>query len=131
MSFPVYESYRQIGSFWFDSLPSYWGIAPLRWISSIYAGGTPDKRNVEFWENGSIPWLNSGSVNQSEITKPSALITVEAFRNSSAKWIPAGGLVVALAGQGKTKGTVAQLTIESTCNQSMAAIVPSQPGSER
>ena len=73
-----------------------------------------------------IPWLNSGEVNQWVINKPSAFITEEAFRNSSAKWIPKDALVMALAGQGKTKGMVAQLGIESTCNQSMAAIVPAR-----
>jgi type I restriction enzyme S subunit len=46
------------------------------------------------------------------------------YRNSSAKWIPKNSLVVALAGQGKTKGTVAYLKIDTTGNQSLAAIVP-------
>jgi type I restriction enzyme S subunit len=72
-----------------------------------------------------IPWLNSGAVNDRLISEPSTFITAEAFTNSSAKWVPTGALVMALAGQGKTKGMVAQLAIPSTCNQSMAAIVPS------
>jgi type I restriction enzyme S subunit len=79
---------------------------------------------MEFWENGTIPWLNSGAVNDGRIYEASAYITQEAFESSSAKWIPPGALLMALAGQGKTKGMVAQLMFESTCNQSMAAIVP-------
>lgn len=55
---------------------------------------------------------------------PSAFITEDAYDGSSAKWIPEGALVMALAGQGKTKGMVAQLGIAATCNQSMAAILP-------
>ncbi|MGY0377964.1 restriction endonuclease subunit S [Providencia sp. PROV170] len=103
----------------------------MKWTSHLYSGGTPSKDNLSFWENGSIPWLNSGAVNQSLIEKPSAFITRDAFNNSSAKWIPKQSLVMALAGQGKTKGMVAQLAIDSTCNQSMAAIVPSKDISSR
>ena len=109
---------------WADSLPETWQDITLRWGASIFAGGTPSKSNSGFWENGSIPWLNSGSVNQGLIKRASAFITEAALKQSSARWIKRGSLVIALAGQGKTKGTVAQLDIDATCNQSMAAIVP-------
>jgi type I restriction enzyme S subunit len=109
-----------------DRVPQHWDAAALRWLSKRYAGGTPDKGNDAYWEDGSIPWLNSGAVNDAYITVPSELITPEGFANSSAKWIPEGALVMALAGQGKTKGMVAQLGIATTCNQSMAAIIPVQ-----
>jgi type I restriction enzyme S subunit len=55
---------------------------------------------------------------------PSEFITEEALNKSSAKWIPKGSILVALAGQGKTKGMAAQLMFDSTCNQSMCAVVP-------
>ncbi|KJF90423.1 restriction endonuclease subunit S [Photobacterium leiognathi] len=121
-----YETYKESSIEWSDVLPTHWESVSLRWISTIYAGGTPSKTNLSFWENGTVPWLNSGSVNQRLIIKPSTYITDQAYKNSSAKWIPKDSLVVALAGQGKTKGMVAQLGIDSTCNQSMAAIVPNQ-----
>lgn len=124
MSFSDYKKYTAIGTYWYDFLPEKWKVASLRWIAEIYAGGTPDKTNLDYWEDGEVPWINSGAVNQQLVTKPSALISMGALRNSSAKWIPHGGLVMALAGQGKTKGMVAQLGIATTCNQSMAAIVP-------
>ncbi|AVE40364.1 restriction endonuclease subunit S [Providencia rettgeri] len=126
-----YPEYKEYNSAWFDFLPSHWQSVSLKWTSHLYSGGTPSKDNLSFWENGSIPWLNSGAVNQSLIEKPSAFITRDAFNNSSAKWIPKESLVMALAGQGKTKGMVAQLAIDSTCNQSMAAIVPSKDISSR
>lgn len=111
---------------WTDYLPIEWEEACLRWYASLYAGGTPSKAVESYWENGTIPWLNSGSVNEEVITEPSAFITEEAFNNSSAKWIPKGSLLMALAGQGKTKGMVAQLSFDATCNQSMAAILPNE-----
>lgn len=107
---------------WLGGLPKAWKSAKLRWISQRYAGGTPDKNNLDYWEEGTIPWINSGAVNQRLIKTPSAFITESAFNESSTKWVPKGALVMALAGQGKTKGMVAQAGIQTTCNQSMAAI---------
>ena len=94
----------------------------LRAISHIYAGGTPDKKATRYWENGSIPWVNSGTVNQGLVTRPSAFISEEAFENSSTSWARKGDLIVALAGQGQTKGKVAQMGMDACVNQSMAVI---------
>lgn len=124
MSLPKYREYKASGLSWADELPAHWSTASLKWLCKRYSGGTPDKARMEFWENGTIPWLNSGAVNDGRIYEASAYITHKAFESSSAKWIPPGALLMALAGQGKTKGMVAQLMFESTCNQSMAAIVP-------
>ena len=117
---------KDSGVEWIGEVPEHWGNAHLRWLTTRYSGGTPDKLNLDYWTEGNIPWINSGAVNQLFISEPSAYITEAAFENSSAKWIPAGALVMALAGQGKTKGMVAQLAIPTTCNQSMAAIIPNQ-----
>ena len=125
MSVRAYAEYRDTGGEWLPRVPAHWRTASLRWLSRRFSGGTPDKNTQEYWTDGSIPWLNSGAVNQTLITEPSTFISESGFSNSSAKWIPEGALVMALAGQGKTKGMVAQLAIPSTCNQSMAAIVPS------
>ncbi len=126
MSFPRYESYKDSGVEWLGEVPEHWKTASLRWISKRYSGGTPDKLNLEYWTDGTIPWLNSGAVNESIITEPSAYISEDALLKSSAKWVPKGALVMALAGQGKTKGMVAQLDIKTTCNQSMAAIITTE-----
>lgn len=121
-----YKSYEESGIDWANEIPSGWQVSKLKWISKRFAGGTPDKSNDSYWENGTIPWLNSGKVNDWYITSPSTYITIEGYNNSSANWITKGALVMALAGQGKTKGMVAQLGIDATCNQSMAAIVPNE-----
>lgn len=124
MKFAAYSHYKPSPISWLDQMPKHWDAASLRWMSRRYSGGTPDKGNEAYWEDGAIPWINSGAVNDGYVVEPSALITREAFANSSAKWIPKDALVMALAGQGKTKGMVAQLGIKTTCNQSMAAIIP-------
>ncbi|MBI4742892.1 MAG: restriction endonuclease subunit S [Betaproteobacteria bacterium] len=131
MSLPRYPEYKDSGVEWLGEVPAHWRTASLKWLSKRYSGGTPDKNNLDYWTDGTIPWLNSGAVNQSRITEPSAYITSSAFEASSAKWIPSGALVMALAGQGKTKGMVAEVLFETTCNQSMAVIVPQAKAATR
>lgn len=111
---------------WNSSLPQGWSVARLRWLAQIYAGGTPSRDDPSYWSDGTIPWVNSGAVNDWAITSPSEYITETALRGSSARWIPAGSVLVALAGQGRTKGMAARLEFPSTCNQSMAAIIPGE-----
>ncbi|HAT1987219.1 TPA: restriction endonuclease subunit S [Legionella pneumophila] len=123
MSYSYYEHYKNSGENNIGLIPQSWKVAKLYLLSKRYAGGTPDKNTSEYWENGTVPWLNSGSVNQFLITSPTTYITSDALEKSSAKWVPKGALLIALAGQGKTKGMVAQTTFDTTCNQSMAAII--------
>lgn len=119
-----YEQYKDSGVEWIGEIPYKWKMASLKWKSKIFSGGTPDKNRPEYWFNGSIPWLNSGAVNQFIIKEPSSFITEEGFKNSSAKWIEKDSLVMALAGQGKTKGMSALVTFRTTCNQSLSVIHP-------
>jgi len=117
---------KDSGIEWLGEIPEHWETVSLKWVSKIYSGGTPSKNNSEYWVNGTIPWLNSGTVNQGDITEPSEYITEDALNNSSAKWIPEKALVIALAGQGKTKGMIAQVQFKTTCNQSLGVIVPNE-----
>ncbi len=126
MKYQAYAEYKDSGVEWVDLIPIHWGRVNMRWQVQLYAGGTPSKNIEEYWEEGTVPWINSGAVNQITVTQPSMYITEQAYTNSSAKWIPKNALVMALAGQGKTKGMVAKLAIDTTCNQSMAAIVPNK-----
>ncbi len=119
-----YEKYKDSGVEWIGEIPEGWEVASLKWVSKIYSGGTPDKNNADYWFNGTIPWLNSGTVNQFIITNPSEYITEDGFHNSSAKWIDKNSIVIALAGQGKTKGIAALVTFKTTCNQSLGIIKP-------
>lgn len=109
---------------WAPDIPPTWDVVNLKMLARIFAGGTPDRKNADYWSDGTVPWLNSGSVNDWAISKPSELIAREALANGATRWAPKGAVLVALAGQGKTKGMAARLEIDSTLNQSLAAIVP-------
>ena len=88
----------------------------------IYSGGTPSTSHSEYWENGTVPWMTSGEVNLKIIRETEKYISESGLKNSSAKIVPKNSIVIALAGQGKTRGKVARTRIELTTNQSLAAI---------
>lgn len=88
----------------------------------IYSGGTPDTKKTEYWEGGTFPWMSSGEVNLKTVKETEKYITEAGLNNSSAKLVPKNSVVMALAGQGKTRGKVARTRIALTTNQSLAAL---------
>ena len=88
-----------------------------------FPGATPKTTHPEYWENGTIPWMSSGEVNQEEVTFTEKKITPKGYDETSTKMVPVGTVVIALAGQGKTRGKVAITRIPLCTNQSLCAIV--------
>ena len=109
-------------------IPVEWELISLenRKYFELATGGTPSTAKKEYWENGNIPWLSSGEVHNKKIKNTAVKITQLGFENSNARFYPIGSVLIALAGQGKTRGTVAITEIETTSNQSIAAIIPDQ-----
>lgn len=125
-----YQTYKDSGFKQLGEVPEHWRAAPLRRYCTVFAGATPSRAKPQFWRNGSIPWLSSGDVNLRTIGKARQFITKEGLDNSSTRWIRPNSLVLALAGQGKTKGMVATVEFATTCNQSLAAIEPNSSESK-
>ena len=88
----------------------------------IITGGTPSTTVDKYW-GGSIPWLASTEIHQKIITRATKNITNIGLNNSSAKMAPKDSVLIALAGQGKTRGTAAFLAYPMALNQSLAALV--------
>lgn len=88
----------------------------------IITGGTPSTTVDKYW-GGSIPWLASTEIHQKIITRATKNITKIGLNNSSAKMAPKDSVLIALAGQGKTRGTAAFLAYPMALNQSLAALV--------
>jgi type I restriction enzyme S subunit len=84
-------------------------------------GGTPSRNNPAFWRNGTIPWINSGKVNDHRVTEPSELITELALEKSAAKLMPPGTTLIAITGA--TLGQVSMLEIQATANQSVVGVI--------
>lgn len=92
-------------------------------VAECLAGATPKTSIPAYWENGTIPWMSSGEVNNKVIYKTGAKITQKGYESCSTKMVPPNTVVVALAGQGKTRGTVAITRIELCTNQSLCSII--------
>lgn len=92
-------------------------------IARIFSGGTPSRANPSYW-NGNIPWVKTTQIQNCVITPQDVdeWITEEGLKNSSAKLIPKDTLLIAMYGQGKTRGQVAILGLDATINQACAAI---------
>jgi type I restriction enzyme M protein len=105
-----------------------WPIVSLGKICTFMTGGTPTSTVAEYYDGGTVPWLVSGDIHKLEIWDCEKRITHKAVENSNAKVLPTDSVLIALNGQGKTRGTVALLRMENaTCNQSLVAITPSKP----
>ena len=103
-----------------------WSIKKMEEIATCIAGATPSTLKEEYWEGGTIPWLSSGEVHKGRIFDTDKKITELGYSNCSTKLIPAHTVVLALAGQGKTRGTVAVAEIRLCTNQSICSIVTNQ-----
>ena len=108
----------------FSGFTDTWEQHKLGDHSEIVAGGTPNTGHPEYWNPKEIPWMSSGEINNKVIYSTDNMISKIGFSNSSAKWVKEKSVLIALAGQGKTRGTVAISEIPLTTNQSIAAIQP-------
>lgn len=86
------------------------------------SGGTPSRKNEKYYQNGTIDWVKSKELNRSFLLKTEEKITVEAVENSSAKFLPANSVLIAM--YGATVGEYAIITKEMTCNQAVCALKP-------
>jgi Restriction endonuclease S subunits len=101
-------------------IPQGWEVKRIGDTFQTILGGTPSRAKPEYWEGGTIPWINSGKVNKLRIIEASELITSLALEKSAAKLMPRGTTVLAITGA--TLGQVSYLEIETTANQSVVGI---------
>lgn len=103
--------------------PVSWGVAAIADVSDLATGATPNSGRPDYY-GGPIKWLRSGDVSKRVITDCDGRITQSGLDSSNCKLIPADCVLIALNGQGKTRGSVAILRTEAACNQSLVAIMP-------
>ena len=106
-------------------IPEDWDVRKIGDFTDATAGGTPSTSHPEYW-NGEILWMSSGELNKRRIHNVIGRITELGYNNSSTHMIPENCVLIGLAGQGKTRGTVAVNYVELCTNQSIAAIFPSK-----
>ncbi|MCR8996515.1 restriction endonuclease subunit S [Brevibacillus laterosporus] len=113
---------KRVPEFRLSGFTDDWEQLKLGEHSEIKTGGTPKTGISEYWFPKEIPWMSSGEVNKKRLFNTDNQISEKGLENSSARWIKEKSILIALAGQGKTRGTVAINEIPLTTNQSIAAI---------
>ena len=124
MKYKQYQKYKDSGVEWIGEIPEHWDIYKISHLSQVNSGGTPSTSKEEFWNNGNIPWVNSGEVQNCIIETPSDYITELGLENSAAALFPKNTVVIALTGA--TAANVGILDFETSTNQSVTGIFPSQ-----
>ena len=100
-----------------------WVIDSIGNIFETTSGGTPSRTESAYW-NGDVPWVTTSLVDFGVITSAEEFITAQGLKSSSAKLFPEGTVLMAMYGQGKTRGKVALLGVKAATNQACAAILP-------
>ena len=112
---------RESGSDLIGLVPEGWPVGSLGYLATVTTGSTPDRGNPDYW-NGDIPWVKTGEVAYETIMSSEEKITAAGLANSAAKISPPGTLLMAMYGQGVTRGRVATLGVAAAYNQACAAI---------
>jgi type I restriction enzyme S subunit len=107
------------------SIPETWLKIRIGEIFDVEIGATPSRNVSEYW-NGNIKWVSSGEVHFSAINETNEHITQLGVNNSSTKVQPAGTVLLAMIGEGKTRGQAAILNVPAAHNQNTAAILVSK-----
>jgi type I restriction enzyme S subunit len=107
----------------FSDLEQNYPSKDIKSFASVGTGVTPLKTNQTYYDNGTINWITSKSTGEPYVNKADELITVIALNECRLTLNPVGTLIVALYGQGKTRGQVSELMIEAATNQAVATIL--------
>ena len=104
-------------------IPDSWEWVRLEDIAKIGTGATPSKSNREYY-SGNINWVSSSVTSFPYVDEPTDLITELALKETNCEIYPTGTLLMAMYGEGKTRGQLTELRIEAASNQACAAIIP-------
>lgn len=101
-----------------------WDKVAIGEMFEIKTGATPSRKENSYWEGGTIPWVKTTELKEYIINETEEYITEDGFNNSSVNLLPKDTILIAMYGQGKTRGMTGKLGIEATTNQACAAILP-------
>ncbi|WP_339329543.1 restriction endonuclease subunit S [Aeromonas hydrophila] len=104
-------------------LPEGWVWATISQLATIGTGVTPLKSKSQYYVDGDIPWVTSGALNNEIVTEAIEYVTPLAIKECRLELYPAGALLIAMYGEGKTRGKCSELAISATINQAIAALV--------
>jgi type I restriction enzyme, S subunit len=115
---------RDSGVPWIGEVPAHWEVTNLKYVAQIGNGSTPRRDYMPYWQDGNFPWLTSTVVNQDIIEESTDFVTGFALRECHLPIVEPNSVLVAITGEGKTRGKAAVLPYRATINQHMAYISP-------
>ncbi|TKF36093.1 hypothetical protein FCV50_02485 [Vibrio kanaloae] len=104
-----------------DGLPNTWLDTKIGHVFDVHVGATPSRSNNDYW-GGGVNWISSSEVAFCRISSTKETITESGLNNTSTNLHPPGTVMLAMIGQGKTRGQAAILDIEACHNQNTAAL---------
>lgn len=102
---------------------SAWVSSSIGDVAIVATGTTPKRTNLDYWTGGDIPWLTSASTGKAFTSEAEQFVTELAVKEGRLKLFGPGTLLIAMYGEGKTRGQVTELKMTATCNQACAAII--------
>lgn len=105
-------------------VPHNWNWVYLNNIAYVGTGATPSRTNPEYWNPKDLNWLSSGETANDFVEKTNEMVSELALKETNLTIYPVGSLIVAMYGQGKTRGQITELNIPAATNQACAGIIP-------
>ena len=115
---------RDSGVEWLAEIPAHWEVNRLGYVTNIGNGSTPNRNEVRYWIDGTHPWLTSAKINEGVISMADQFVTDVALRECHLPCVRAGSMLVAITGEGQTRGRAALLSMDSTISQHLAYVTP-------
>jgi type I restriction enzyme, S subunit len=109
---------------WLTEIPSNWEVRRLGDLGRIVTGATPSRDDDRYWIGGTTPWLTSTVVNEGEVASPREQVTAAALQKYHLPILQPGAVLVAAAGQGRTRGLAAVLSLEAATSQNLVSVQP-------
>ncbi len=113
---------KDSGVEWLGEVPAHWEMSRIGWQCLVGNGCTPSRDKLDYWENGDYPWLNSSKVNLERVLEADQFVTQKALKECPLPIVNPGTVLIAITGEGKTRGMTTITEIEATINQHLAFI---------
>ncbi len=104
------------------TLPEGWTWASVDQLADVGTGATPKRDKAAYWNAGDVPWVTSSVVNGDYVDQASEFVTKLALAETNLTLYPIGTLLIAMYGEGKTRGKCSELRIPASTNQALAAL---------
>jgi type I restriction enzyme S subunit len=116
---------KDSGVEWLGEVPAHWEVWKISHVFKTATGSTPSRGKSSYYD-GAIPWVKTGELKDGEIFNTSEYISESALKETALTLLPAGTLLIAMYGQGQTRGRTGLLRTQATTNQACFAILPNE-----